>query len=89
MEEGKGPKQAFPGEVFAKGNPALPPQSTTAAVKAIEKDGSLFVKKAKKSSTGYKVRGEKQWQKWAADLETYGDKQEKKANTRIPYHSTL
>ena len=45
--------------VLAKGNPALPPQSTKAAVKDIEKNGSLFVKKAKKSSKHYKVRGEK------------------------------
>ena len=36
-----------------------------------------------------KVRGEKQWNAWAQDLENYGIKQETKANTRLPYFSTL
>ena len=35
------------------------------------------------------VRGEKEWQTWAQDLEDYGIKQEDAANTRLPYASTL
>jgi len=36
-----------------------------------------------------KVRGEKQWQTWAQNLEDWGKTQEEVANTRIPYASTL
>ena len=36
-----------------------------------------------------KVRGEKQWQAWAQDLEDFSIKQTGVANTRIPYASTL
>jgi len=36
-----------------------------------------------------KVRGEKQWQTWAQNLEDWGAQQETVANTRIPYASTL
>lgn len=35
------------------------------------------------------VRGEKQWQAWAGDHVEAQDYQTKKANTRLPYHSTL
>lgn len=31
------------------------------------------------------VKGEKQWQEWAQDLEDYGVAQEDVANSRIPY----
>lgn len=36
-----------------------------------------------------KVRGEKQWQQWAQDLEDFSIKQTNVANTRLPYASTL
>lgn len=35
------------------------------------------------------MRGEKQWQTWAQNLEDWGIQQENVANTRIPYASTL
>ena len=35
------------------------------------------------------VRGEKQWNAWAQDLEDFGNKQTTVANTRLPYASTL
>ena len=71
--------------VPAAGNPALPPQSTSDA--SVMKP--LHVQSAEVSSTGYPVRGEKEWQAWAQDLEDYGIQQEMVANTRIPYASTL
>ena len=37
----------------------------------------------------YTLKGEKQWQKWAADFTTHQDWLTMKANTRIPYASTL
>lgn len=46
-------------------------------------------KDAKAAAPKYKVRGEKQWQKWAQDLIDHQDFLTKKANTRIPYKSTL
>ena len=54
--------------VPAAGNPALPPQSTSDA--SIMKP--LHVQSAEVSSTGYPVRGEKEWQQWAQDLEDWG-----------------
>jgi len=36
-----------------------------------------------------KVRGEKQWQPNADTMEAYGDHSVSKANTRLPYASTL
>lgn len=69
----------------AVGNEALPPQSTAAASLAIP----LHAQFAAASGTGYPVRGEKNWQAWAGDMETYGDMQTDIANTRIPYFSTL
>ena len=70
----------------AAGNDALPPQSTTTHSST---DIPLHVQFATASSTGYPVRGEKNWQDWAADMEVYGDQQTDTANTRIPYFSTL
>jgi len=35
------------------------------------------------------VRGEKQWQAWAQDLEDFSIKQTDVANRRLPYASTL
>ena len=35
------------------------------------------------------MRGEKNWQAWAGDMEEFGDMQTDSANIRIPYHSTL
>ena len=35
------------------------------------------------------VRGEKEWQAWAQDLNDWSDNQTNRANTRIPYASTL
>jgi hypothetical protein len=35
------------------------------------------------------VRGEKEWQTWAQDLEDWGNTQTTRANTRLPYASTL
>jgi len=35
------------------------------------------------------VRGEKQWQDWAQGLVDWEDNQTNRANTRIPYYSTL
>ena len=73
------------GPPSAAGNPALPPQSTATA-SALK---PLHVQTAEGSSTGYPVRGEKQWQTWAQDLEDWGDKQTDMANTRIPYMSAV
>jgi hypothetical protein len=36
-----------------------------------------------------KVRGEKEWQAWAQDLNDWSDGQTNAANTRIPYQSAL
>ena len=70
----------------AAGNDALPPQSTTSHSAT---DIPLHVQFATASKDGYPVRGEKNWQAWAQDLEDYGIQQENVANTRIPYASTL
>lgn len=35
------------------------------------------------------VRGEKEWQAWAQDLNDWSDGQTTAANTRIPYQSAL
>ena len=35
------------------------------------------------------VRGEKEWQAWAQDLEDWGNQQTNVANRRLPYASTL
>lgn len=69
----------------AMGNPALPPQSTADA--SLHKP--LHVQAAEGSVNGYPVRGEKEWQTWAQDLEDYGVQQEGVANSRIPYQSYL
>ena len=53
----------------AAGNDALPPQSTTSHSAT---DIPLHVQFATASSTGYPVRGEKNWQQWAQDLEDWG-----------------
>ena len=58
------------GPPSAAGNPALPPQSTATA-SAMK---PLHVQFAEGSGAGYPVRGEKQWQTWAQDLEDWGDK---------------
>jgi len=36
-----------------------------------------------------KVRGEKEWQAWAQDLNDWSDGQTDAANTRIPYNSAI
>ena len=35
------------------------------------------------------IRGEKQWQDWAQDFNNWSDLRTMRANTRIPYNSTL
>jgi len=42
-----------------------------------------------KGKASDKVRGEKQWQPNADTMEAYGDHSTQKANTRLPYASTL
>lgn len=69
----------------AVGNEALPPQSTTDASKL----AGHHVHFANSTAKGYPVRGEKNWQAWAGDMEDFGDMQTASANSRPPYNSTL
>ena len=60
------------GHLNAAQNKDVPPFTTTAAVAGM-KGTMLFEQFAKASNTGYPVRGEKNWQAWAGDMEDFGD----------------
>jgi len=64
----------------------VPPITTTDAIIIMRPANIQF---ANASSVGYPIRGEKLWQGWAGDMETYGDIQTDQANARPPYNSTV
>ena len=47
-----------------------------------------YARRAADSHKNYPLRGEKQWNAWAADLQDYGHDATHYANNRLPYYST-